>query len=82
LNGIALPQNKTTTSVDSWGNPLQISDQTLQGTAYTSGGGWSAPDGAATGYSKTTNNQYWNDGDKWWIGRLKKSTVTSTKPAN
>jgi hypothetical protein len=83
LNGVALPQNKTTTSVDSWGNPLQISDQTLQGTAYSnSGGQWSAPDGAVTGYSKTTNNQYWNDGDKWWIGRLKKSTVTSTKPAN
>lgn len=83
LNGAALPQNKTVTSVDSWGNPLQISDQTLQGTAYTnSGGWWSAPDGAATGYSKTTNNQYWNDGDKWWIGRLKKSAVTNVKPAN
>jgi hypothetical protein len=34
------------------------------------------------GYSKVTDSQYWNDPNNWLIGRLIKSTVTSTAPDN
>jgi Insecticide toxin TcdB middle/N-terminal region len=70
LNGTELPRSRTSTTVDCWGSPTQIRVETLDAA------------GNATGYSKTTNNEYWTNTDKWWLGRLKKSSVTSTRPAN
>lgn len=34
------------------------------------------------GYTKTTTNTYSNDADNWVLGRLKTSSVTSTRPDN
>lgn len=38
------------------------------------------PDGSPSGYSKTVDNEYYNADSTWIIGRLIKSTVTSTAP--
>jgi FG-GAP-like repeat/Salmonella virulence plasmid 65kDa B protein/Insecticide toxin TcdB middle/N-terminal region len=70
LDGTALPGSQTATTVDGFGSPLQITTQNLN-SAH-----------AAVGYTKTIINEYINDTTNWWIGRLKKSSVTSNKPAN
>ncbi|HEX9389674.1 MAG TPA: FG-GAP-like repeat-containing protein [Usitatibacteraceae bacterium] len=85
LDGSALPQSRSTTSnVDCYGNPGTITSEILTGSPWNESVFDAAVNpGAATGYSKTTTNEYVNDpGANWWIGRLKKSVVTSNKPAN
>ena len=65
LNGGALVSSVTTdTQYDSYGNPTSI--------AINSGGG----------YSKTTTNTYDNitDATRWFLGRLRRSSVTSVTP--
>jgi hypothetical protein len=65
LNGGALISTVVTDTVyDSFGNPTSI--------VVNSGGG----------YSKTTTNLYDNivDPDRWFLGRLRRSTVTSVTP--
>jgi hypothetical protein len=54
----------TDTQYDAWGNPTSI--------VVDSGGG----------YSKTTTNTYDNivDGNRWFLGRLRRSTVNSVTP--
>lgn len=66
---IALPQTRTTTIQDNWGNATQTTVETL------------LPDGSASGYSRTTSTVF-SDPDKvnWRIGRAIKSTVTNTAP--
>ncbi|MFN4329271.1 MAG: FG-GAP-like repeat-containing protein [Limnobacter sp.] len=66
--GVALPGKKVTTSVDVYGNPLQITEQTLNA------------DGTQSGYSTTTVNTYDADATRARQGRLIKSTVTHVKP--
>jgi hypothetical protein len=75
LNGTALPITQTTTVQDCtnasptcYGNTTSVTVTTLN------------PDGTVTGYSKTTTNQYNNDLTNWYLGRLIRSTVTSTAP--
>ncbi|MES2206724.1 MAG: FG-GAP-like repeat-containing protein [Pseudomonadota bacterium] len=55
-------------NVDNYGNIGTIITSTLNS------------DGSNTGYSKTTTNTYYNDTTNWYIGRLLKSTTTSTSP--
>lgn len=85
LNRAALPQSRTTTTVDGYGNPISVLAETLTGMPETFSGGYptgTSPLGNATGYRKTTTNVYMNDVSNWWIGRLLRSTVTSEKPAD
>jgi hypothetical protein len=66
---IALPQTRTTTNQDNWGNATQIKVETLK------------PDGSASGYSKTTSTVFAEpDKVNWRLGRVLKSAVTSTAP--
>ncbi len=82
LDGTPLPQSRSSSNVDCYGNPLNITSEILTGSPWTVWDATITP-GAVTGYSKTTTNEYVNDpGANWWIGRLKKSVVTSNKPAN
>ncbi|MEW5789796.1 MAG: RHS repeat-associated core domain-containing protein [Pseudomonadota bacterium] len=62
LNGTLVKQVTTTSTYDSWGNPLTID-------AVNS-----------DGHRKYTVNTYTNTTSTWIIGRLTKSTVTSTLP--
>ena len=66
---IALPQSRTTTVLDSWGNATQVKAETLNA------------DGTASGYSKTTDSVFAPaDAANWRLGRLSKSSVTATAP--
>jgi len=66
---IALPQTRTKTTQDNWGNATQIKVETL------------TPEGGLTGYSKTTSTVFAEpDKTNWRIGRVIKSTVTSAAP--
>jgi hypothetical protein len=62
--GNLVTSSKTTSTYDSYGNPLVIK--------VDSGGG----------YVKTTTNQYDNiiDTERWFLGRLRRATVTSVTP--
>ena len=64
LNGNLVTTLTTNSSYDSYGNPTQIVVNT------------------GDGYSKTTTNTYDNiiDSTRWYLGRLKRSTVTSVTP--
>ena len=65
LNGAALPTVTSSTQYDVYGNPTNI--------AVTTG----------EGYSKTTANYYYTptiDANHWFLGRLRRSTVTSVIP--
>ena len=68
---------KTETNYDACGNAV-----TITSTHIRPDGNWSNIDGPSTGESKRTVNQYDNviDGNRWHLGRLRRSTVTSTKP--
>jgi hypothetical protein len=66
--GAELPRNRTITTLDAYGNPLQIQEQTLNA------------DGTASGYSRTTANQYDSNAERARQGRLIQSTVTHVKP--
>lgn len=68
LNGAGLPRNRTTQTMDNFGNALTVTVDTLN------------PDGSASGYSKSTTNVYSNDPVNWNLGRLLKSSVTVTTP--
>jgi FG-GAP-like repeat/Salmonella virulence plasmid 65kDa B protein len=76
-----LPQSKTTSTIDCYGNNLSVLTDSLTGAPW-SAATWDSPPGASTGYTKTITNEYITDTTNWWIGRLKKSSVTSNKPAN
>ena len=64
LDGSPISSVTTDTQYDAWGNPTSI--------VVNSGGG----------YSKTTTNLYDNivDPDRWFLGRLRRSTVNSVTP--
>ncbi|WP_296820776.1 FG-GAP-like repeat-containing protein [Thiobacillus sp.] len=64
LTGGLISTVVTDTQYDAWGNPTAI--------AVDSGGG----------YNKTTTNTYDNiiDANRWFLGRLRRSTVTSITP--
>lgn len=64
LTGGLISTVTTDTAYDAWANPTAI--------VVDSGGG----------YSKTTTNTYDNiiDPDRWFLGRLRRSTVTSVTP--
>ena len=64
LTGGLISTVTTDTAYDAWANPTTI--------VVDSGGG----------YSKTTTNTYDNivDPDRWFLGRLRRSTVTSVTP--
>ncbi|MEQ1662378.1 MAG: toxin TcdB middle/N-terminal domain-containing protein, partial [Thiobacillus sp.] len=64
LNGSLISTAITDTVYDNYGNPTSI--------VVNSGGG----------YSKTTTNTYDNliDGNRWFLGRLRRSTVNSVTP--
>jgi Insecticide toxin TcdB middle/N-terminal region. len=64
LDGSPISTVATDTQYDAWGNPTRI--------VVDSGGG----------YSKTTTNTYDNivDDTRWFLGRLRQSTVTSVTP--
>ena len=65
----ALPQSRTTTVLDSWGNATQVKAETLNA------------DGTDSGYSKTTNSIFVPaDAANWRLGRLSKSSVTASAP--
>jgi hypothetical protein len=66
--GVELPRSRTTTTLDGYGNPLQIQEQTLNA------------NGTASGYSRTTANTYDSNAERARQGRLIKSTVTHVKP--
>jgi hypothetical protein len=68
LNGTTLPITRTTQSFDPYGNATAVTVSTLNA------------DGSASGYSKSTVSTYANDTTNWILGRLLKSTVTSTTP--
>ena len=66
---IALPQTRTSTTQDNWGNATQIKVEMLKA------------DGTASGYAKTTDSVFAPaDTANWRLGRALKSTVTSTTP--
>jgi phage-related protein len=69
LNGRALPSVTTTTSYDCHSTPTACYGNATQITVST-----------GDGYSKTTTNTYNNDATNWHLGRLIRSTVTSTTP--
>ena len=64
LNGGLVTTITSSSSYDSYGNPIQIVVST------------------GDGYSKTTTNTYDNiiDSNRWFLGRLRRSTVTSVTP--
>ena len=64
LTGSLISTVTTDTQYDAWGNPMSI--------VVDSGGG----------YSKTTTNLYDNitDANRWFLGRLRRSTVNSVTP--
>ena len=69
LNGVELPGLSTTNRrLDAFGNVGEVRSVVLR------------PDGTESGHGKTTTNVYVNDLPKWHLGRLLKSTVTSTAP--
>ena len=65
---IALPRNRTTQTLDDYGNATLVKVETLN------------PDGSASGYSKTTTSVFANDTANWYLGRLLRSSVTATAP--
>ena len=66
---IALPQTRTSTTQDNWGNATQIKVEMLKA------------DGTASGYVKTTDSVFAPaDTANWRLGRVLKSSVTSTAP--
>jgi len=65
---IALPRNRTTQTLDDYGNATLVKVETLN------------PDGSASGYSKTTSSVFANDTANWYLGRLLRSSVTATAP--
>ena len=67
--GPALPGKRVTTQIDAFGNPTLIQEITLN------------PNGSDSGYSRTTTNSYDPDPDKARRGRLIRSQVTHTQPA-
>lgn len=67
LNGTALPNMRTRTSVDAWGNTTQVKVETLEGSVVT--------------HTKTTDNLYLSPNTTNWIlGRLRRAQVTSVTP--
>ena len=68
LNGAFVSRTSTSNVFDTYGNAtsLVVTDKTQAG--------------GATGYAKTTTNTYTNDTTNWFLGRLTRSTVLSTKP--
>jgi len=65
----ALPQNRTSTVLDAWGNATQVKTETLN------------TDGSQSGYSKTTDSTFAPaDTVNWRLGRLSRSSVTATAP--
>ena len=64
LNGSLVTTVTSTTQYDGYGNPTQIVVST------------------GDGYSKTTSSSYDNiiDSNRWFLGRLRRSTVTSVTP--
>ncbi len=69
LNGAALPMTTTQTTYDCQASPTDCYGNVTQMTVST-----------GDGYSKTTTNIYNNDASNWYLGRLLRSTVTSTTP--
>jgi RHS repeat-associated protein len=71
LNGAALPQTRTHTDVDNFGNATSIVVDTLDAA------------GNVTGYRKTTTNVYDNltDAGRWSLARLRRSTVRHDAPS-
>lgn len=66
---IALPQTRTTTTSDGWGNAVQVKVETLKA------------DGSASGYSRITDSIFADpDMTNWRLGRVIKSTVTDSSP--
>lgn len=69
LDGTPMPRTQVVnSSPDNFGNIRRTVTTTLH------------PDGSPSGYSKTVDNEYYNADSTWIIGRLTKSTVTSTAP--
>lgn len=65
----ALPQSRTTTVLDNWGNATQVKSEALNA------------DGSYSGYSKTTDSSYLaTDITNWRLGRLARSSGTATAP--
>jgi Salmonella virulence plasmid 65kDa B protein/Insecticide toxin TcdB middle/N-terminal region/FG-GAP-like repeat len=69
LDGTPLPTVTTTTGYDAYGNAVDIVVATKIGTTFD-------------GYSKATHNDYVNDTTNWFLGRLRRSQVTSTVPTS
>ncbi|MEO7496588.1 MAG: VCBS repeat-containing protein [Massilia sp.] len=66
VNGTPLaPTNKTTVQYDDWGNPTVTTSTTPT---------------AIGDHVTTVTNTYLNDESNWFIGRVKRSTVTKTAP--
>jgi hypothetical protein len=78
LNGAFMTRMCTQNTFDVHGNATQVkvTDLSVGGTCPVLP---SAPTGA-TAFSKNTINEFTNDTTNWFLGRLKKSTVTSTTP--
>lgn len=69
LNGAPMPWSRTTnSSVDAFGNFQNILTETLN------------PGGAASDFSKSVTNTYYNNPATWVLGRLLRSTVMSSGP--
>jgi hypothetical protein len=68
LNGAFVTKVRTSYTYDGYGNPTNVTATHL--TAAN----------AASGFSKTTVNNYTNDTTNWLLGRLTSSTVTSVIP--
>jgi len=68
LNDTMLNKGTTVTVYDNFGNPTKVTT-TVNSTSNT-----------ATAFTTTTVNEYLNDTSNWFIGRLKRSTVTKATP--
>jgi len=67
LNGAALPGTKIQNlSLDAYGNILAAKAEVLN------------PDGTTSGYSKSTQNTFYNRPQDWYLGRLTKSVITNS----
>jgi hypothetical protein len=75
LAGKALPGKRTETVYDCASAPVKCFGNATKVTITTLN-----PDGTASGYSKVTDSEYFNDETNWRLGKVLRSKVTSVTP--
>lgn len=75
VDGTALPITRTDTVLD-----CTVTSTTCYGNATALIVTTLNPNGSATGYIRSTTNTYYNDSDRWILGRLIRSVVQNQTP--